>query len=195
MTRTTTALQPNQPLPELSLTDIHGKPLHAPTGRKLLVSLFREASCPFCNIRVYELTQHHRKLKSLNLDIVAVFQSSESDVKRFIARQPRPFRSVADPGGKMHKQLGGQSSLMGKMKAMMLRAPGMMRGLSMVGLAGMKSGNAMPVDIMVDEFGRVVTAYYGRDAGDHIPVSQILAFALREPGPPAGKTVDTRLVS
>lgn len=195
MPRTTTALKPSQPFPELSLTDIHGKPLQAPTGRKLLVSLFREASCPFCNIRVYELTQHHRKLKSLNLDIVAVFQSSEADVKRFIARQPRPFRSVADPAGKMHRQLGGKNSLMGKMKAMMLRAPGMMRGLSMVGLAGMKSGDAMPMDILVDEFGRVVTAYYGRDAGDHIPVTRILAFALREPREPARKTVDTRLVS
>lgn len=195
MPRTTTALKPSQPFPELSLTDIHGKPLQAPTGRKLLVSLFREASCPFCNIRVYELTQHHRKLKSLNLDIVAVFQSSEADVKRFIARQPRPFRSVADPAGKMHRQLGGKNSLMGKMKAMMLRAPGMMRGLSMVGLAGMKSSNAMPMDILVDEFGRVVTAYYGRDAGDHIPVTRILAFALREPREPARKTVDTRLVS
>lgn len=159
MTRTTTALQLNQPVPELSLTDIHSKPLHAPTGRKLLVSLFREASCPFCNIRVYELTQHHRKLKSLNLDIVAVFQSSEEDVKRFIACQPRPFRSVADPAGKVHTQLGGSNSLVGKVKAMMLRAPSMMHGLSMVGLAGMKSASAMPMDILVDEFGRVATAY------------------------------------
>ncbi|MEX1056390.1 MAG: redoxin family protein, partial [Natronospirillum sp.] len=149
-------------------------------------------SCPFCNIRVYELTKHHRKLKSLNLDIVAVFQSSEADVKRFIARQPRPFRSVADPQGRLHKQLGGRASLFGQMKAMMRRGISMMRGMSMVGMAGMKSGNAMPVDILVDEYGRVVTAYYGRDASDHIPVTEILAFALLSPGQTAKDSVASR---
>jgi hypothetical protein len=49
----------------------------------------------------------------------------------------------------------------------------------------MKSGHAMPVDILVDEYGRIDTTYYGRDAGDHIPVTQILAFALRPVVDPA----------
>ncbi len=143
-----------------------------------MISLFREASCPFCNIRVYELTRHHRELKSLNIDIVAVFQSTEDDVNRFIARQPRPFRSVADPQGALHQRLGGQSSLAGKMKAMAFRMIGLFKGMSSVGMAGMKTGNAMPVDILVDEFGRIETAYYGRDAGDHMPLAQIMAFAI-----------------
>jgi len=68
---------------------------------------------------------------------------------------------------------------------MMLRGFGMLRGLSQVGMAGMKSGHAMPVDILVDEYGRIDTTYYGRDAGDHIPVTQILAFALRPVVDPA----------
>jgi peroxiredoxin len=187
MNRSLSALQPRQALPELALKDINGERIVAPTGRKLLVSLFREASCPFCNIRVYELTRHHRKLRSLNIEIVAVFQSSEVDVKRFIARQPRPFRSVADPQGVLHQKLGGQSSLAGKMKAMMFRMVGLFRGMSIVGTAGMKTGNAMPVDILVDEFGRIETAYYGRDAGDHIPVAQIMAFAIGTTASPVKK--------
>lgn len=178
MNRSVTTLQPRQALPDLALKDINGDRIVAPTGRKLLLSLFREASCPFCNIRVYELTRHQRELKSLNIDIVAVFQSTEDEVKRFIARQPRPFRSVADPHGALHRKLGGQFSVAGKMKAMMIRMIGMFRSMPAVGVAGMKTGNAMPVDILVDEFGRIERAYYGRDAGDHIPVAQIMAFAI-----------------
>src|SRR5690349_23864443 len=34
------------------------------------------------------------------LDIVAVFASTEDEVKRFVARHPRPFTVVADPDRK-----------------------------------------------------------------------------------------------
>ena len=36
-------------------------------------------------------------LSSPGLDIVAVFSSEQDDVLKYIAKQPRPFRMVADP--------------------------------------------------------------------------------------------------
>jgi peroxiredoxin len=165
--------------PQVSLIDIDGKPVLIGTGRKLLLSLFREASCPFCNFRVYELTHNYRGFSALGLDIVTVFSSDESDIRKFIARQPRPFRMVADPDGRAHRAFGVDSSFWGKLKAMMLRMPAMLKGMRMVGLRGMMTGNLMPADFLIDEQGRVVETFYGRDAGDHIPMERLELFVAR----------------
>lgn len=37
----------------------------------------------------------------------------------------------------------------------------------------------MPADFLIDEKGNVVETYYGKDAGDHIPMERIELFAVR----------------
>ncbi len=165
--------------PRVSLVDINGDPVVIGNGRKLLLSLFREATCPFCNFRVYELTHNYKGLSALGLDIVVVFSSSREDVLKFIAQRPRPFRIVADPEARTHQTFGVESSLWGKLKAMMLRMGAMMRGMATVGMRGMATGNRMPADFLIDEHGRVVETYYGRDAGDHIPMERLERFVAR----------------
>jgi thioredoxin-dependent peroxiredoxin len=44
------------------------------------------------------------------------------------------------------------------------------------GLAGVNTTNIMPADFLIDEFGHIAEAYYGEDAGDHIPFERIEAF-------------------
>jgi hypothetical protein len=34
----------------------------------------------------------------------------------------------------------------------------------------------MPADFLIDEYGRIVEAYYGGDAGDRIPIERVEAF-------------------
>lgn len=41
-------------------------------GRKLLLSIFREAICPFCNFRVYDLTNNYPGFSKLGLDMVGM---------------------------------------------------------------------------------------------------------------------------
>jgi peroxiredoxin len=166
-------------MPQIPLTDIYGTPVLPGHGRKLLLSLFREATCPFCNFRVYELTHNYPGLATLGVDIVVVFKSNREDIQKFIARQPRPFRMVADQNGTAHQTLGTGSSMWGKIKAMMGRLPALMHGMKMVGIRGMAAGNLMPADFLIDETGQVVETYYGRDAGDHIPIERIELFAVR----------------
>ena len=166
-----------QKMQSIVLVDIHGKPVQVGNGRRLLLSLFREATCPFCNFRVYDLTNNYPGLSEMGLDIVAVFRSGREDVLKFIARRPRPFRLVADPDGRAHEAFAVKASTTGTLKAMMLRLPALLRGLGMVGMRGMATGNAMPADFLIDERGSIVEAYYGRDAGDHIPMQRVAQFA------------------
>ncbi|OGT55849.1 MAG: alkyl hydroperoxide reductase [Gammaproteobacteria bacterium RIFCSPHIGHO2_12_FULL_63_22] len=173
-------LQAPMTAPPAQMIDIYGQPVEITgAGKRTLLSFFREANCPFCNFRVYELTHNHKSLSTLGLDVIAVFSSPKADVMQFIARQPRPFLMVADPDSNMHNLFGIERSLWGKLKAMMIRLPAMMKGMGMVGLAGMKTGSLMPADFLIDENGRIVEAYYGSDAGDHIPMERIELFLAR----------------
>jgi peroxiredoxin len=166
--------------PSLDLVDIHGEPIViGGAGRRTLLSFFRDAACPFCNFRIYELTHHHRSLSALGLDIVAVFGSSQSEVLRFVARHPRPFRVAADPVATSHTRYGIERSLWRKLKAVLTRVPTLIRGLRIVGLAGFNTNNLMPADFLIDEHGRIVESYYGGDAGDRIPLERIELFLAR----------------
>ncbi len=166
--------------PPLQLVDIHGRPIAiGDRGRRTLLSFFRDAACPFCNFRIFELTHHYRALSALGLDVVAVFGSSREDVLRFVARHPRPFRIAADPLGASHARYGIERSLAGKLKAIVRRVPTLLRGLRIVGLAGLNTNNLMPADFLIDEHGRVVEAWYGSDAGDRIPLERVELFLAR----------------
>jgi peroxiredoxin len=166
--------------PALDLVDIYGLPIRiGRSGRRTLLSFFRDAACPFCNFRVYELTPHHQSLSSLGLDIVAVFGSSQTEVLRFVARHPRPFRIAADPVGQSHARYGIERSLLRKLKAIVTRVPTLIRGLRIVGLAGLNTNNLMPADFLIDEDGRIVETWYGSDAGDRIPLERVELFLAR----------------
>ena len=181
--------------PELGLVDIHGQPIAIGAGRRTLLSFFRDAACPFCNFRIFELTHHYPALSALGLDVVAVFGSSREEVLRFVARHPRPFRIAADPAGASHSRYGIQRSLLGKLRAIVTRIPTLLRGLRIVGLAGLNTNNLMPADFLIDEEGRIVETWYGVDAGDRIPLERVelfLARGLLKRGLPAAVTAPRR---
>ena len=166
--------------PALGLMDIHGRPIAiGGNGRRTLLSFFRDAACPFCNFRIYELTHHHQSLAALGLDIVAVFGSSREEVLRFVAQHPRPFRIAADPVGASHKRYGIERSSWRKLKAIVTRVPTLVRGLRIVGLAGLNTNNLLPADFLIDEDGRIVETWYGTDAGDRIPLERVELFLAR----------------
>lgn len=162
------------PAPALDLVDIHSQPIQISSrGRLTLLSFFRDAACPFCNFRIYELTSEHAALSARGLDIVAVFSASRADVLRFAGQRPRPFPLAADPTSIAHEIYGIERSLWRKLKAIVTRVPTVLKGMRLVGLAGLKTSNLMPADFLIDERGRIVEAYYGRDAGDRIPLERI----------------------
>jgi peroxiredoxin len=168
--------------PALDLLDIRGQPITTSSrGRLTLLSFFRDAACPFCNFRIYELTQRHAELAARGLDIVAVFSASQAEVLRFAGQRPRPFPLAADPTSSAHELYGIERSLWRKLRAIVTRVPTLLKGLCLVGLAGLNTGNLMPADFLIDERGRIVEAYYGRDAGDRIPLERVEQLLARIP--------------
>jgi peroxiredoxin len=128
------------------------------------------------NLRV---NGHHAALSALGLDIVAVFTSTPEAVQRFVARQRRPFRVVADATSHAHDTYGIERSFWRKLKGIVTRVPTLIKSLRIVGLAGLNTTNLMPADFLIDEQGNIAEAYYGGDAGDRIPFEHVELFLAR----------------
>lgn len=166
--------------PSIDVIDIYGNAVSlGQSGRRTLLCFFRDAACPFCNFRIYLLTNRYPVLKKLGLDVVAIFASTTEDVNRFVSRQTRPFPVVADPESRLYTTYGIERSLWKKLKAICTRVPTLVKGLGIVGLAGLATNNVVPADFLIDEKGTIVEAYYGKDAGDHIPFERVELFLAR----------------
>ncbi|MEW5250947.1 redoxin domain-containing protein [Microbulbifer sp. 2201CG32-9] len=161
---------------QLELTDIEGNKIPIGNGNKIWLSIFREATCPFCNIRVYEMTQKAEYFLKSDIRIVAIFKSSSSDTKKFIAQQPRPFQIVADPDASIYRGLSLRSSFSAKLKAILLQMPRLLRGLSLTGTRGLVTSNQLPADILLDGKAKVLKIYTAKDISDHIPFSEVDRF-------------------
>ena len=162
--------------------DIYGKPLslNELSGRKVMLCFFRDAACPFCNFRIYELTHRYKAWQSKGVEVIAVFSSTEADVKAHVARHPRPFRLVADPDLTLYNQYRVEKSANALWKAMLFRFPRIIRGM-MTG--GRPKPNPhvtlVPADFLIDEQGQIQDCWYGRNTSDHIPLERVDQFISR----------------
>ena len=166
--------------PEFDVCDANGERVRLSDfrGRRVVLSFFRDAGCPFCNLRVYELTNEHALLKESGVEIIAFFRSTDEDVQRFVMQRPRPFVIVADPDMRVYQPYGIEHSWSALIRGMLLRMPRLLRAMSKGILPRMRGDQSLvPADFLIDEEGRLVRSYYGRDIGDHLPMREIYAFA------------------
>ena len=169
---------------DFNRNDIYGESisLNNLKGKKILLSFFRDATCPFCHSRLYELTFHQDKWKDQNLEVIAVFTSSNAQVLRHVAKKPRPFRMIADPELTIYQQYGVQKSIKGMMKGMLFKMNKMLKGFLNGGsMATMLQPHStiIPADFLINEQGIIEQVWYGEDPSDHIPMDDINDFAKR----------------
>ncbi|MBI1425664.1 MAG: redoxin domain-containing protein [Gammaproteobacteria bacterium] len=149
-------------------------------GRPYMLSFLRFASCPFCNLRIHELTKRFDEFGK-DFTIVAVFDSPLDNLQRHAGKHRAPFHILADETNKYYKRYGIEHSVSGVFKGMVMRMPtllkGMLKGYIPTTIKG--SITTMPADFLVGGDGIVDTAYYGRDEGDHLPFEVVKAFSLQ----------------
>lgn len=165
---------------DFATQDIYGQPvkLSELRGRRVLLSFFRDAACPFCSFRIHELTHRYRQWQAQGLEVIAVFSSSDQDVRQHVSRHPRPFRMIADPDLSLYGYYGVEESISGMVKAVVFHLPRIVRGMLVGGRPDPKNPHIrlVPADFLIDEEGRVVDLWYGRNTSDHIPLKRIQAF-------------------
>lgn len=148
-------------------------------GRRHLLSFFRFASCPFCNLRVHQLVSRYSELGG-GFPVIAVFDSSLENLQRHAEKHDAPFPILADPKRTHYQAYGIENSLVGMFTGMLKRMPSLLHAMFVKGYWPTSPGGSvtsMPADFLIDEAGVIRTAYYGRDEGDHLPFERIRDFA------------------
>lgn len=144
-------------------------------GQPVLLSFYRYASCPVCNMRVSELIGLRQRLGPAAPAMIGVFQSPAAHIARYVGLQQPPFPLVADPDMSLYAAFGLQSRWLGLLSvpAIGLAARAFVRGF----LPGKIDGpfHRMPADFLIDADGTVVRAYYGSALDDHLPIEEIEA--------------------
>ena len=174
-------LQANDSIKQLELPGIDGTifNLEQVRDKRFMLSFFRFAACPFCNLRIHQLVSRFEEFGS-NFTIIAVFDSPLDNLQRFTEKHEAPFPILADHTNKYYRQYGVERSFYGMLKGMIGRLPKLLYGMLVKGYLPFPfKGNllTMPVDILVGENGLVKMAYYGKDEGDHLPFEVIKDFS------------------
>lgn len=177
-------LQPPRAIVNFETQDIYGESFQLSDfkGKKVMLCFFRDAACPFCNFRVYELTHRYKEWQQQNVEIIAVFSSTDEEVRNYVARHPRPFRLVADPKLEIYNQYGVEHSGFALIKALLFKLPRIFMGVKTGGYPS-KNPNVklVPADFLINEKGHIEDCWYGRDTSDHMPLTQVQAFIESAP--------------
>ena len=146
-------------------------------GKPIMLSFFRFASCPFCNLRINELVRRFDEFGD-DFTIIAIFDSPLDNLARHTAGHKAPFPILADESNKYYREYSIERSVLGVIKGMLFKMPRLLKGMfkGYVPLVIKGSLTTMPADFLIDRNGVIQTAYYGKDEGDHLPIDLVKEF-------------------
>ncbi|MBC8323643.1 MAG: AhpC/TSA family protein [Candidatus Marinimicrobia bacterium] len=166
----------NEKAPDFFIKDIFGveHSMAKYKGQKWMLSFFRYASCPACNLRVRELIQVYDELQGKGLSILSVFESPKESILKYVGKNELPFPIIPDPERELYKLYGIESSWI----KYILGAPTVMKAILKGIFPGKMEGDLaiLPADFLINEDGTIHTAYYGKNIGDHLDFQHILSF-------------------
>jgi thioredoxin-dependent peroxiredoxin len=172
-------IQNGEPAKDFQVEDLFGKQITLGDfkGKKMMLSFYRYASCPLCNLRVHQLIQRYPDLHEKGLEMVAFFQSPPETIYRYVGKQDAPFSIVPDPDREVYKLYGVEGSLAGFLKAS-LKVGDLISAVRKGFLPGRIDGETtmVPADFLIGPALVVEKAYYGKDIGDHMPIQEIEAW-------------------
>ncbi len=174
-------IKPPQAAPLFSIKDVTGKEINLANlkGKKVMLTFYRNAGCPICNLRFHELQQQAEYFKSKGLVLLAVYESTATNMQKYIGNEQFYASMIPNPDQSLYKLYDIERSMGKVMKGMFHGAMGKMnKGKKLFKTKVDSDGNAnrISADFLIDENGKVQTAYYGKYVGDQLPVSEIKKF-------------------
>lgn len=174
-------LQQGDKAPDFTMRDLNGVDfsLSEYRGKKVLLTFFRFATCPFCTVRFARLAQEVGQHRLAGVEVIGVFESSADYILQYLGNRGLPFRIVADPNSLLYARFGLEKSMLGLLLGM-FRLPTLMRAMFDKKYRMAKpdaSLSRIPADFLIGADQVIECAYYGRDIGDHLPFHLIEKFA------------------
>ena len=179
-------LELNSRAPRFALDDVFGRTIDLSTyqGKKVLIAFFRNVGCPFCNIRVHNLTKMHEELRAQGLEMIFFFESPQEVILRStFHREVSPVPVIADPEKVWYDAYGLEASLHWKARVANLTAsPGTalrakLRGLPVHLPQDGESNDTLPAEFLLDEELVIRELHYSAHFTDRIRLDAIQEFA------------------
>ena len=149
-------------------------------GKKTLVTFYRFATCPFCNLRISEMNQRYAELGD-NFGVIAIFDSPIDFLIESMKKHDTNFIILADENFKYFKSYDVEQSvwklIVGSTTGFFRLCKAISKGYIPLIMKG--SMRTVPVDILLNEDGTIEKAYYGNSTADHLKFLEIKEFALK----------------
>lgn len=172
-----------QAIPHIILPAIDGSQFDNKSlkGKNYLLTFFRFATCPFCNMRIAQLLKAKADLGD-NFEIVAIFESELEHLKKHATKHLAKFPILADQKRKYYELFGVEKSFIGMLKGIIFRLPTLIKSIFRGNIPLEISSRylIMPLSLLVDKQGLIQAIYQGKDEGDHMPMEQVVTFANAE---------------
>lgn len=175
-------LNTGQTAPDFTINDVKGQSITLSDykGQYLLISFFRYAGCPFCNLTLIDLIKRYDNFSNRGLKTIAFFQSTDESIDKYVAAKQPPFPVIADPNKSVYSKYAVESSKLGAVKSL-AAAPtvlaGIIKGQVVQGTID-GDGFLMPAQFIIDPNGVILKAHYGSDFADKIPMLDIEEIIL-----------------
>jgi peroxiredoxin Q/BCP len=151
-------------------------------GKKVLLSLLRNAQCAICNLWVATTMRRAPEWRAKGLEVVAVFESTvEKLAAQFEGRVP-PFAVLADPDGSLHDAY--QSRTDPERVATIAASPASTEALERAARAGFQPRREeganffrIPSEILIREDGSVALIHVAEDVSNHLDPEVVTRFA------------------
>ena len=148
-------------------------------GKRVILTFFRFSTCPLCNMRIRRIVQRWNEF-SKDAVMVAVFDAKVGDLQKRMKKHDAPFVVVADETYEQFNKNGVKKSffkfMWGAMRSPLTLLQATLRGYVPLTLSISKL-STIPVDILIDEDGKVVEAHYCKDTADHLSLDRMIAFS------------------
>lgn len=178
-------LETNISAPVFKLVDIFGRTIDLENykEKRVLIAFFRHAGCPFCNLRVHELTKTHEMLKQKGMEMIFFFESKERVLLRSIFHKDvSPIPLISDPEKEWYGAYGletsGYKSAVGHLTGFIQSTiKAKMKGLPVHAMADGESISTMPAEILLDKGLIIKKLHYSQKLTDRLPMEEIQTFA------------------
>ena len=151
------------------------------SGKKTLLTFYRFATCPFCNLRIYEINQRFTELEN-NLQIIAIFDAPINFLTQSMKKHDTPFIILADENFEYFKKYDVEQSilkfLIGTTTGFFRFCRALSKGYIPITMKG--SMTTVPVDVLINSDGTIEKAYYGKSTADHLSFEEIKNFSLEK---------------
>lgn len=177
----TMKISPPQEAPNFTVKDVNGTTVNLADykGKKIMLTFYRNVGCPVCNLRFHELQEQADIFKAKGLILLAVYESTTENMKQYLEGENPYALMIPNPEQDLYKLYDIDRSMGKMMKGMFHGAIGKMgKGKKLFNRKIKQDGNSnrISADFLIDESGKVQTAYYGKYIGDHLPISDIKNF-------------------